>query len=114
MKLKGKAVGEQSVPSESRRYFSIHFLAEGPTESTAGKKEQEIGVFFHKDWVIGVIVDRLAKLCKLVNVNNGTDEAQWLRLFHGADKMMDMGRSIESYIADGSIEQGQLLYLKRG
>lgn len=79
------------------------------------KKDSTIGVFVHKDWVVGVIVDRIAKLCKLVNVNNGTDETRWLRLFDSSCiTMLEMGRTIDSFISDGTIEQGQLLFLKRG
>ena len=66
MKLKSKSVGDDSIPVPNRLYFRIQF----PQEND---KLEPLGMFFDKNWVVGKIVDRIASVGKLLNVNNTMD-----------------------------------------
>lgn len=69
MRLKSKAGGSKSIPTDDRVYFSVSV-----------RSERVVPVFVSKNWTVGRVIDAVASECKLTNHNNKSTEKK-LRLF---------------------------------
>lgn len=69
MRLKSKAGGSKTIPTDDRVYFSV----------SVGS-ERVVPVFVSKNWTVGRVIDAVASECKLTNHNNKTT-GKMLRLF---------------------------------
>ena len=100
MKLKMKAQGQKSIPTEDRIYFGIK----------SQKKEMK-PVFVSKKWSLGKVVDSSANLIGLENKNNVANAAK-LKLFKNIDGTLvseELDVLIEDLIAQDVIFNGDLL-----
>ena len=100
MKLKMKAQGQKSIPTEDRIYFGIK----------SQKKEMK-PVFVSKKWSLGKVVDSSANLIGLENKNNVSNAAK-LKLFKNIDGTLvseELDVLIEDLIAQDVIFNGDLL-----
>ncbi|KXS09302.1 hypothetical protein M427DRAFT_75648 [Gonapodya prolifera JEL478] len=80
MKLKMKAQGEASVPTDRRFYLRVYLPSEVATRKPDGE-----AWFFDKDCLPGKLVDRLASTYKVTNTNaSEQDDTKRLRLFNYA------------------------------
>ncbi|TPX57224.1 hypothetical protein CcCBS67573_g09280 [Chytriomyces confervae] len=106
MKMKSSAKGESFIPTESRVYLRIHFPCESALASQA--------MFFHKDWPVGKLVDKLATVAKVSNVNNTSDEAMKLALYNAeTGNVLPMNESLAALIARKEIQQAAAVALER-
>ncbi|XP_015111093.1 AN1-type zinc finger protein 1-like [Diachasma alloeum] len=76
IRLKGKAIGSQTIPSVDRRYFQVYFPL------TACKKESA-AVFVNVQWTLGKAIDSIAEILKIRNSNN-LAHSDKLKMFHHA------------------------------
>ncbi|KAJ3233987.1 AN1-type zinc finger protein 1 [Chytriomyces hyalinus] len=106
MKMKSSAKGESSIPTESRVYLRIHFPCESALPSQA--------LFFHKDWPVGKLVDKLATVAKVSNVNNTSDEAMKLVLYNAeTGDVLPMNESLAVLISGKKLQQASGVKLER-
>ncbi|XP_011304689.1 AN1-type zinc finger protein 1-like [Fopius arisanus] len=90
MRLKGRAVGAQGIPTVDRRYFLVYF-------PVAICKKEPAPVFTSVRWTIGKIIDSIAEILKIPNSNNLANTAK-LRIFNHSTgevlaEKMDLGLS---------------------
>ncbi|KAJ3244848.1 AN1-type zinc finger protein 1, partial [Chytriomyces hyalinus] len=101
-----KKKGESFIPMESRVYLRIHFPCESALASQA--------MFFHKDWPVGKLVDKLATVAKVSNVNNTSDEAMKLVLYNAETcNVSPMNESLGALIARKELQQAAVVALDR-
>ncbi|KAI8831199.1 hypothetical protein BJ741DRAFT_324876 [Chytriomyces cf. hyalinus JEL632] len=106
MKMKSSAKGESFIPTESRVYLRICFPCESAMASQA--------MFFHKDWPVGKLVDKLAIIAKVSNVNNTSDEAMKLVLYNAeTGNVLPMNESLSALIARKELQQAAAVALER-
>ncbi|XP_063993500.1 AN1-type zinc finger protein 1-like [Diachasmimorpha longicaudata] len=74
MRLKGKAVGSQNIPTVDRRYLQVYF----PLITC---KTAPAAVFVNVQWTLGKTIDSIAEILKIRNSNNLADSVK-LKLFH--------------------------------
>ncbi|KAJ3327114.1 AN1-type zinc finger protein 1 [Blyttiomyces sp. JEL0837] len=106
MKMKSNAKGESSIPSESRIYLRVTF----PAESKRAPEAQ----FFHKDWVIGKLVDKIASSASILNVNNTGEKSQALQLYETeSGALLPMNVSLDALIKAKQLPNGGSITLER-
>jgi hypothetical protein len=106
--LKRIAKGDTKVPLEKRLYLFV----EAEKATTTSKLLNPKGEFFvSKDWVIGRVLDSVAKSLQVENVNNhGLNEEDRLRVFH-----IEKGRLLEfNEKAGTALTDGDTVVLLRG
>ncbi|RDA85683.1 hypothetical protein CP532_4647 [Ophiocordyceps camponoti-leonardi (nom. inval.)] len=104
--LKRNAKGRTDVPENMRVYLHVE------AEPNPGQEQLLKGDFFyHKDWVVGKVLDDAAKSLQITNINNRTtDERQRLRIFHiEGGRMLDFSEKIGTVT-----ESGNTIALLRG
>lgn len=104
--LKKTAKGDIKVPNEKRVY--LHVEAEAATTTSKLPK----GAFFYsQDWVVGRMLDDVAKRLMVENVNNaGKGETEMLRVF-----WVEGGRLLEFSEKVGAVlKSGETVVLLRG
>ncbi|KAJ3403377.1 C-terminal domain of 1-Cys peroxiredoxin [Chytriomyces hyalinus] len=77
-------------------------------------KSSAKAMFFHKDWSVGKLVDKLATVAKVSNVNNTSDEAMKLALYNAeTGNVLPMNESLAALIARKEIQQAAAVALER-
>ncbi|KAJ3211259.1 AN1-type zinc finger protein 1 [Dinochytrium kinnereticum] len=114
MKMKSKAKGESSVPQESRIYLRVYL----PQPEA---KEESVPFFFHKDWTVGRIVDKVAASVGMENVNNKSIPERMLSLHpvngdDGPSPAFPMSSTLSELISSsgGALQSGSCIALWRG
>ncbi|KAI8613559.1 hypothetical protein BC830DRAFT_465704 [Chytriomyces sp. MP71] len=106
MKMKQSAKGDVSIPPESRVYLRVHFPAESSMNSET--------LYFHKDWPVGRLVDRLAISAQVRNVNNTNDEEMKLVLYNGESReRLPMNESLTSLLNAKKLQQAGSIIMER-
>jgi hypothetical protein len=96
MKLKSKAQGDSSIPRDSRVYLSVDF----PHDSNVPNKP----MFFNKEWTIGKVLDKIATMGKINNVNNrlSLDDPNRLVLFNKEiENILEMNKKLGEIVESG-------------
>lgn len=96
--LKKIAKGDEKIPLEKRIY--LHVEAEAATTKSKLPK----GAFYYsKDWVVGRMLDDVARRLQVENVNNaGKGEAEMLRVFWvEGGRLLEFGEKINSVLSSG-------------
>jgi len=107
MKLKGKALGDNKIPTDDRIYFSIHPPLKNNHAIPA------VPLFTSKTWTIGRTIDLFAVRLKIENRNDKSNSPK-LRLFkleNGEHLSNKMDLVIGRMVTDGLIFNGDSLIL---
>ncbi|KAF5281806.1 hypothetical protein FQA39_LY05020 [Lamprigera yunnana] len=105
MRIKNKAIGLKSVPTEDRIYFNVQFTI-GDTK--------ELPIFVSQQWTLGKAIDFIANECKATNKNNQSNAAK-LRLFHKSSQEIvtnDLSIKLEQLLLNVNIVNGENLILE--
>ncbi|KAJ3081927.1 AN1-type zinc finger protein 1 [Quaeritorhiza haematococci] len=137
IKMKMHAKGENSVPMESRIYLRVCFPLESKEKTKSapmffnkvgmwtmsfivdkgGRVENLISCLtsgVSKDWTIGRIIDKVATIAKVINVNNTGDEERKLHMFHyDTGERLDTSASLASLVGKKILQSGQTIILER-
>ncbi|KAI9337935.1 hypothetical protein BDR26DRAFT_863321 [Obelidium mucronatum] len=106
MKMKQNAKGDASIPTESRIYFRVHFPQESSMESQP--------LYFHKDWPVGKLLDKIAVIGKVSNLNNTGEEDKKLALYNAeTDAILPMNSPLSSLIDSGILQNAGSILLER-
>ncbi|XP_076352994.1 AN1-type zinc finger protein 1-like isoform X2 [Tachypleus tridentatus] len=104
MKLKMKAVGDNSLPQTERIYFQV-FLPKRHTN-------KEKAFYFSKLWTVGKLVDTVACQEKLPNKNNIAN-MEWLKLFSTSDgRCFSMADTLSSLLENDVLCSGNSIILE--
>nr|XP_022902171.1 AN1-type zinc finger protein 1-like [Onthophagus taurus] len=106
MRLKGKAVGLNSIPSVDRVYFNITHPKITPEKTTA--------IFVSKTWTLGRVIDAIADEIKITNKNNQANVLK-LRLFKketGETVSSIMSKKLEDLLKADEIVDGEELLIE--
>ncbi|KAI9193329.1 uncharacterized protein BJ171DRAFT_528916 [Polychytrium aggregatum] len=104
MRLKMHAKGDSSVPADNRVYFRAFFPLERPQPS--------LPLYFHRDWNIGKVLDKIADAGRVSNFNNSQPDKK-LSLFNVEGQALPTSSSLKALIASKSIQNGSILILER-
>lgn len=107
MKLKGKALGDNKIPTTDRVYFSIH----PPLKDN--RAIPAVPLFTSKTWTVGRTIDLFAVRLKIENRNDKSN-APKLRLFKledGVHLSNQMDQVIGRMVTDGLVFNGDSLVL---
>lgn len=107
MKLKGKALGDNKIPTTDRVYFSVHPPIKDDCALSA------VPLFTSKTWTIGRTIDLFAVRLKIENRNDKSNSPK-LRLFKlddGEHLSNQMDRVVGPMVSDGLVFNGDSLIL---
>merc|ERR1711997_869640 len=103
MKLKMKAQGQKSIPTDEKVFFGIK-----------SRKKDMKPVFVSKKWSLGKVVDAVATLIGLENKNNVANAAK-LKLFKNIDGGLvseELDVSVEDLLTQEVIFNGDILVME--
>lgn len=106
MRLKSKANGLPSIPTQERLYFLIKIGREK-------NEKQEFPVFVSSEWSVGRSIDQIALTCNIKNQNN-LSNAPKLRLFRDYDEQIlteNLSEKIKNLIDRGTVCNGETLFM---
>ncbi|KAL2912673.1 hypothetical protein HK105_207779 [Polyrhizophydium stewartii] len=104
MLLKLNCKGDAAVPLDKRVFLLI----------VAVPKQCNLKLFFHRDTIVGRLVDAVAASHGIRNDNNTVGGEPPLGLYCGeSGTMLPFGRSLADLLASGAISQGSRLVLMR-
>ena len=105
MKIKQKAIGNQSIPDSERIFLKIEFLR--------GNKLEEHAVFVSQIWTIGKCVDEMATKLRIENRNNDA-KAKKLKLVDPdqSNHCFSFEQTVQELISSGDLFNGGSLQLK--
>ncbi|XP_012260280.2 AN1-type zinc finger protein 1-like [Athalia rosae] len=110
MRLKGRAVGFNGIPTDDRRYFLVHPPITSSLKVPGGPKAAYTCV----RWTIGLTIDKFADILGIPNTNN-TSQSKKLKLFHqttGSILCEQMDVSISELLATSALIDGESLILE--
>ncbi|KAI9356285.1 hypothetical protein DFJ73DRAFT_823772 [Zopfochytrium polystomum] len=112
MKLKQQAKGDASVQQNARIYLRVRL----PRESVnLNKAPQDLPLWFHKDWVVGKVIDRVAQMAGVRNTNNSsTAENERLSLLNDDGVALSPSSTLASLVSEKQISNGSTVTLERG
>lgn len=107
MKLKGKALGDNKIPTNDRVYFSVH----PPIKDN--RAIPAVPLFTSKTWTVGRTIDLFAVRLKIENRNDksNTPKLRLFKLDDGEHLSSQMDRVIGSMVTDGLFFSGDSLIL---
>ncbi|XP_046490018.1 AN1-type zinc finger protein 1 [Neodiprion pinetum] len=110
MRLKGRAVGFNGIPTDERRYFLVYPPITGSLKHTGGPK----AVFTCLRWSLGRTIDAFTDALSVPNTNN-LSKSQKLKLFHqntgyALSERMDI--LISDLLSSASLIDGESLILE--
>lgn len=106
MRLKSKAIGLPSIPTQERIYFLVKIGREK-------NEKQEFPVYVSSEWSVGRSIDQIAATCKLKNQNN-LSNAPKLKLFRDCDEQIlteNSAEKINDLIERGAVSNGETLFM---
>ncbi|KAK9480891.1 hypothetical protein V1514DRAFT_275294 [Lipomyces japonicus] len=101
--LKQSAKGDAKIPVANRVYVYV--------ESDHGRDDR-VGMFFGKDWVVGKVLDRAANQLQLANMNSSkNDDIDRLRIFH-----VESGKVLEfeNRVGQVNVHDGDTIVIVKG
>lgn len=107
MKLKGKALGDNKIPTNDRVYFSVH----PPMKDN--RAIPAIPLFTSKTWTVGRTIDLFAVRLKIENRNDksNTPKLRLFKLEDGKHLSNQMDSVIGRMVSDGLLFNGDSLIL---
>lgn len=107
MKLKGKALGDNKIPTNDRVYFNIHPPMKNNNAIPA------VPLFTSKTWTVGRTIDLFAVRLKIENRNDksNTPKLRLFKLEDGEHLSNQMDRVIGRMVTDGLLFNGDSLIL---
>ncbi|TPX48318.1 hypothetical protein SeMB42_g03043 [Synchytrium endobioticum] len=94
MKMRMNSQGDSSIPITLRVYLRVFFPLESSMKAS--------NYFFDKTWTVGRLVDKLADIAKLENVNNTHDSSRHLFIFQAETGSKTDGTTPLSVLTNGS------------
>lgn len=104
MRLKSKATGLPSIPTEDRAYFLIKVDDEK-------NEKKEYPIYVSSEWSVGRSIDVIAAICKLKNQNNFCNVPK-LKLFRSSDNQVlteNLAEKISDLFNKSIISNGETL-----
>lgn len=107
MKLKGKALGDNKIPTNDRVYFSIH----PPLKNNQALPV--VPLFTSKSWTVGRTIDLFAVRLKIENRNDksNTPKLRLFKLEDGKHLSNQMDCVIGRMVTDGIVFNGDSIIL---
>lgn len=107
MKLKGKALGDNKIPTNDRVYFSVH------PPMKENHAVPAVPLFTSKTWTVGRTIDLFAVRLKIENRNDksNTPKLRLFKLEDGQHLSDQMDRVVGPMVADGLMFNGDTLIL---
>ncbi|KAI8853879.1 hypothetical protein BC829DRAFT_381545 [Chytridium lagenaria] len=108
MKMRSKAKGDANVSQENRVYIRVYL----PQPES---KEDSMPLFFHKDWSVGRLVDKIASIANLENVNNKAVAEKMLSLHqYETGDVLAMSSTLNELVSANILDNGSSIILRRG